>query len=217
MREGRRDRAHPPGLHAGGAAAGAGGEARHVHGGQRRAGRHAAGRRGADPVVVLARPCQRDRPRPASGSTSSTSRWCSSPRRCSSSNIRAAGWKRSRPRDRRRCGSRRARRSGRRRDAKVVEIAGGIMPTIALHLIRQPAGGHLDCAKTTTNNIYAVISGKARFTAEGGLAETLGPGDVIALPCWHQQPHRGRRRIRRSCACRTSHCWRSSGFGKSAN
>jgi gentisate 1,2-dioxygenase len=72
------------------------------------------------------------------------------------------------------------------RDAKVVEIAKGIMPTIALHLIRQPAGGHLDFGKTTTNNIYAVISGKARFTAEGGLAETLGPGDVIALPCWHE-------------------------------
>jgi gentisate 1,2-dioxygenase len=72
------------------------------------------------------------------------------------------------------------------RDARLVEIAKGIMPTIALHLIRQPAGGHLDCVKTTTNNIYAVISGKARFTADGGLTETLGPGDVIALPCWHQ-------------------------------
>ena len=72
------------------------------------------------------------------------------------------------------------------RDAKLVEIAKGIMPTIGLHLIRQPAGGHLDCAKTTTNNIYAVISGKARFTAEGGFAETLGRGDVVALPCWHQ-------------------------------
>ena len=40
-------------------------------------------------------------------------------------------------------------------------------------------------ARTTANNIYAVISGSARFTAEGGLAETLGTGDVIALPCWH--------------------------------
>jgi gentisate 1,2-dioxygenase len=72
------------------------------------------------------------------------------------------------------------------RDAKLVEIAKGIMPTIALHLMRQPAGAHVDVAKTTTNNIYAVISGQARFTAEGGLAETLGPGDVIALPCWHR-------------------------------
>jgi gentisate 1,2-dioxygenase len=65
------------------------------------------------------------------------------------------------------------------------EIAKDIMPTIALHLMRRPAGSHLDIAKTTTNNIYAVISGKARFAAEGGLAETLGPGDVIAVPCWH--------------------------------
>ena len=72
------------------------------------------------------------------------------------------------------------------RDAKIVENAKGIMPTIGLHLIRQPAGGHLDLAKTTTNNIYAVVAGKARFTAEGGLTETLGPGDVIAVPCWHE-------------------------------
>jgi gentisate 1,2-dioxygenase len=71
------------------------------------------------------------------------------------------------------------------RDAKQVEIAKGIMPTIALHLLRQPAGSHADAAKTTTNNIYAVVSGKARFSAEGGLTETLGPGDVIAVPCWH--------------------------------
>jgi gentisate 1,2-dioxygenase len=72
------------------------------------------------------------------------------------------------------------------RDAKLVEIAKGVMPTIALHLMRQPAGGRVDVAKTTINNIYAVISGSARFSAEGGLSETLGPGDVIAVPCWHE-------------------------------
>ena len=71
------------------------------------------------------------------------------------------------------------------RDAKTVEIAKDIMPTIALHLIRQPAGGRVDVVKTTTNNIYAVASGKARFRAEGGLDAALEPGDVIALPCWH--------------------------------
>ncbi len=71
------------------------------------------------------------------------------------------------------------------RDAKEVEIAKGIMPTIALHLMRQPSGGHFDMARTTVNNIYAVISGSARFTAESGLAETIGPGDVVAMPCWH--------------------------------
>ena len=32
----------------------------------------------------------------------------------------------------------------------------------------------------------AVIAGTARFICEGGLAETLGPGDLIAVPCWHQ-------------------------------
>jgi gentisate 1,2-dioxygenase len=71
-------------------------------------------------------------------------------------------------------------------DAKLVEIAKGVMPTIALHLMRQPAGSHVEFAKTTTNNIYAVISGEAGFTAAGGLTETLGPGDVIAVPCWHE-------------------------------
>jgi gentisate 1,2-dioxygenase len=59
------------------------------------------------------------------------------------------------------------------------------MPTIALHLMRQPAGVRIDRPRTTINNIYAMISGSARFTAESGLAETLGPGDVIAVPCWH--------------------------------
>jgi gentisate 1,2-dioxygenase len=72
------------------------------------------------------------------------------------------------------------------RDAKLVEIAKDIMPTIALHLMRQPAGSHVDIPKTTTNFIYAVISGHARFAADGGLTETLGPGDVIAVPCWHE-------------------------------
>jgi gentisate 1,2-dioxygenase len=72
------------------------------------------------------------------------------------------------------------------RDVKLVEIAKGIMPTIALHLMRQPAGSHVDAAKTTTNNIYAVVSGRARFAAEGGLTETLEPGDVFAVPCWHE-------------------------------
>ena len=71
------------------------------------------------------------------------------------------------------------------RDPKVVEIAKGIMPTIALHLMRQPAGGRVEVERATINNIYAVIGGSVRFTAESGLAETLGPGDVIAMPCWH--------------------------------
>jgi len=74
---------------------------------------------------------------------------------------------------------------GSTREAKIVEIARGIMPTIALHLMRRPAGSRLDVARTTNNNIYAVISGAARFTCQGGLAETLGPGDLIAVPCWH--------------------------------
>jgi gentisate 1,2-dioxygenase len=70
-------------------------------------------------------------------------------------------------------------------DAKTVEIAKEIMPTIALHLIRQPKGGRLDAPKSTTNAIYAVISGQARFIVEGGTDAILEVGDVIAVPCWH--------------------------------
>src|SRR5215467_15436176 len=65
------------------------------------------------------------------------------------------------------------------RDAKVAEVARGVMPTIAMHLMRQPAGGRADMPKSTANNIYAVVSGQARVTADGGFAETLGMGDVV--------------------------------------
>ena len=69
-------------------------------------------------------------------------------------------------------------------EAKTVEIAKGIMPTIALSLMRQPEGGRVQAAKSTANAIYAVVSGKARFLADG-FDETAGVGDVVAMPCWH--------------------------------
>src|SRR5262249_25028319 len=68
--------------------------------------------------------------------------------------------------------------------AKTVEIAKDIMPTIGLHLIRQPKGGCVALPKSTVNNIYAVVSGKIRITA-AGFDETLAVGDVAAMPCWH--------------------------------
>jgi len=71
------------------------------------------------------------------------------------------------------------------RDAKTVEVGAGIMPTIAMHLMRQPAGGRIDVGKTTVNHLYAVSSGKARFKVEAGTDEVLGVGDLIAVPCWH--------------------------------
>ena len=70
-------------------------------------------------------------------------------------------------------------------DAKTVEVGKGIMPTIALNLIRQPKGGSVQMPKTTANVIYAVVAGKARFIAEG-FDETAGVGDVVAMPCWHE-------------------------------
>jgi gentisate 1,2-dioxygenase len=75
-------------------------------------------------------------------------------------------------------------------EAKVAEIAKDVMPTFGLHFIRLPAGGQTDVAKTTTNYIYALVSGAARFTAEDGTDATLGPGDVIAMPCWHTHAYR---------------------------
>jgi gentisate 1,2-dioxygenase len=69
-------------------------------------------------------------------------------------------------------------------DAKTVEIGKGVMPTIALNLIRQPKGGRVEMPKSTTNIIYAVVLGKARFIAEG-FDETAAVGDVVAMPSWH--------------------------------
>jgi len=71
------------------------------------------------------------------------------------------------------------------RASTTVEVAKGVMPTIAMHLVRLAGGSHLDAARTTTNNLYAVASGTARFSAEGDVIETLASGDLIAMPCWH--------------------------------
>jgi gentisate 1,2-dioxygenase len=71
------------------------------------------------------------------------------------------------------------------REGKTVEIAKDVMPTIGLRLIRQPKGGGADFPQTTTNHIYAVSSGRARFSIDGGFEETLDRGDLIAVPCWH--------------------------------
>jgi len=75
-------------------------------------------------------------------------------------------------------------------EAKIAEIAKDVLPTFALHFVRLPAGARADVAKTTTNHVYAVSKGSVRFTAEGGLDETLSVGDVIAVPCWHTHSYR---------------------------
>jgi gentisate 1,2-dioxygenase len=79
---------------------------------------------------------------------------------------------------------------GSSKEAKIAEIAKDVLPTFGLHFVRLPAGTHADVAKTTTNYIYSPVSGSVRFTAEDGTDETLGPGDVIAMPCWHQHSYR---------------------------
>jgi gentisate 1,2-dioxygenase len=71
------------------------------------------------------------------------------------------------------------------REGKTVDVAKDVMPTIGLKLIREPKGGRVERGRSTTNHIYAVVSGQARLSAEGGFEETLAPGDVAAMPCWH--------------------------------
>jgi gentisate 1,2-dioxygenase len=70
-------------------------------------------------------------------------------------------------------------------DAKTVEIAKDVMPTIGLHLIRLPAGARHDVGKTTANNLYSVIGGEAQIKVEGDVNTSLAVGDVITVPCWH--------------------------------
>jgi gentisate 1,2-dioxygenase len=72
-------------------------------------------------------------------------------------------------------------------DAKAVEIAKGVLPTIGLTLLRLPAGAQRAVARTTVNHLYSVIAGKATVALESGPVEELGIGDVMTVPCWH--PH----------------------------
>src|SRR5579875_2877627 len=67
-----------------------------------------------------------------------------------------------------------------------VDVAPGVMPTIGLQLIRQPAGGHSDEGRSTANAIYGVVSGRVRIVVEGALDKSLACGDIIAVPCWYR-------------------------------
>ncbi len=66
-------------------------------------------------------------------------------------------------------------------------IPGDAMPTIGMTVLRVNADAAREFGKSTANSIYAVIDGAVTFDLEsGGFRETLGAGDVIAVPCWHQ-------------------------------
>jgi gentisate 1,2-dioxygenase len=66
-----------------------------------------------------------------------------------------------------------------------VEIGREHMPTIGLHLIRQPAGTTSQIERSTANNLYAVAGGRVRVEVEGGVAGVLSTGDLVSVPCWH--------------------------------
>jgi gentisate 1,2-dioxygenase len=71
-------------------------------------------------------------------------------------------------------------------DAKTVEIAKDVLPTIGLQLMRLPSGAKHEQRKTTVNNLYSVIGGAVRIAVEGGMNEALAVGDVVTVPCWHK-------------------------------
>ncbi len=66
-----------------------------------------------------------------------------------------------------------------------VPIGAGHMPTIGLHFVRLPQGMQQCMPKSTANNLYVVISGRAHVEVEGGVAGDLVKGDLVAVPCWH--------------------------------
>ena len=71
-------------------------------------------------------------------------------------------------------------------DAKTVEIAKGVMPTIALHLIRQPKGGSVDDAEDAPiNTIYAVVSRQGALHRRAASTRPPASATSIAMPCWH--------------------------------
>ena len=112
MRDGRRHGALAPAFRRG-AAAGAAGQARHLHRGRWRPRRHGGGRRGAHAGVEVARPRQRQRRHQLLDRLSRHSLRAAHRGDVLRAVSRAAGWRRSPAKARRRCASRRTRRSGR--------------------------------------------------------------------------------------------------------
>lgn len=66
-----------------------------------------------------------------------------------------------------------------------VQVGAEHMPSIGLHLMRLPAGTTQQFPKTTANNLYAIIKGRASVAVEGGTAGSLERGDLVSVPCWH--------------------------------
>jgi gentisate 1,2-dioxygenase len=70
-------------------------------------------------------------------------------------------------------------------EAKTVEIAKDVLPTLGLSLLRLPSGACHDVPKTTVNHLYSVVAGRARVKVDGAANESLAVGDVVTVPCWH--------------------------------
>ena len=97
-------------------------------------------------------------------------------------------------------------------DAKTVEIAKDVLPTIGLHLIRLPAGARHETPKTTVNNLYSVISGSARIDGRWR-HERRRSRSATSSRCRAGTSTRSRRTPTRSCCgCPTSRCCARSGW-----
>ena len=181
-----------------------------LHHRQRRPHRHAAGRGAADAGVVLARPRQRDRRDRLLDRLPRHSRSSSSPRRCSSSRIRRAASRRSPARGPTpmRIPSREALGPG--SDAKTVEIAKDVMPTIALNLIRQPKGGTRRDAEDDRQ--HHLRRGVGQGALHRRRVSTRPPASATSSPCRAGTRTPSRRRRTRWCSrCPTIRSSRSSG------
>jgi gentisate 1,2-dioxygenase len=73
--------------------------------------------------------------------------------------------------------------------ATSVALGNPALSTIGLSMMQLDAGVCTAQHRTTSNNIYAVVSGVGESTVDGQLL-TWSRGDVFVVPCWRPQYHR---------------------------
>ena len=72
-----------------------------------------------------------------------------------------------------------------------IEIAKDVMPTIGLHAMRLPSGTETEELHETANNKLSGVFGTVRATIDRQAEQSLGRGDVLAVPLWHGHGLRG--------------------------
>jgi gentisate 1,2-dioxygenase len=69
-----------------------------------------------------------------------------------------------------------------------VELGSPALPTLALHMERLTSGLKMTAARSTANQVVAVVAGEGQTTVEGKTI-TWKKGDVMAMPIWHEFRH----------------------------